>query len=92
VAVVSSDDYRRGQWRALNDVLGYLNTLEDRIVDKATIYRAVADMRPSVAQPHELGAREAIHWCIFYDSNCPSMCATKCRLASPHPGYGIEHD
>lgn len=74
VTVVSSHDYRRGQWRALNDVLGFLNTLEDQRADKATIYKAVAAMRPGAGDgqpldrekllalgylPAELDAREA---------------------------------
>ena len=41
--------YVSGQWRALNDVLNYLNTLDVQQVSKKEIYRAVFDMRPS---PH----------------------------------------
>lgn len=36
-----------GRWRALNDVLAYLNTLETQTVNKADIYRAVMAMRPT---------------------------------------------
>jgi len=41
-------NYARGQWRALNDVLAFLNTLELTTVDKTEIYKAVHDMRPSL--------------------------------------------
>lgn len=36
----------RGQWAAFDRVLAYLNTLEDKKVDKAEIYKAVMAMRP----------------------------------------------
>lgn len=35
-----------GQWRAYNEVLGYLNTLEDNYVNKKEIYKYVFALRP----------------------------------------------
>lgn len=43
---MSSLDHISGQWDAYNRVLNFLNTLEDNLVDKKKIYKAVSDMRP----------------------------------------------
>jgi hypothetical protein len=48
--IESPRDFERGQWRALNDVLGYLNTLEDKMVDKTEIYKAVMAMKPAKSE------------------------------------------
>ncbi len=37
----------RAQWSAFNSVLHYLNTLENKLVDKREIYAAIMEMRPS---------------------------------------------
>jgi len=38
--------YIQGQWEAFDRILFYLNTLENRTIDKHTIYGAVMQMRP----------------------------------------------
>lgn len=43
---MSSIDFIRGQWLAYGKVLDYLNTLENKQVDKRDIYHKVFDMRP----------------------------------------------
>lgn len=42
------EEYGRimGQWEAFNRVLNWINTQEDRLVDKHAMYRAVSAMRP----------------------------------------------
>lgn len=44
---VYSQDVISAEWRAYNNVLNFLNTLEDSVVKKSVIYRAVMDMRPA---------------------------------------------
>lgn len=39
-------EYRRGQWAAYNEVLNWLNTLEEQKIDKKEIYKVVSAMRP----------------------------------------------
>lgn len=49
-----------GQWRALNDVLAYLNTLEDKVVRKSDVFRFVMDMRPSPSPMFPEGDRSGV--------------------------------
>lgn len=44
------DDYTRGQWDAFNRVLGFLNTLEDVMIDKTFIYKNLMEMYPKVKE------------------------------------------
>jgi hypothetical protein len=41
-------DYERGQWHSIDRMLAYLNTLEDRYIDKHTIYGYLMQMRPEL--------------------------------------------
>lgn len=38
--------HRAGMWAGFNEVLNYLNTLEDATITKKTIYAAVQSMKP----------------------------------------------
>lgn len=38
----------RGARAAYDNILNYLNTLEDRLVDKSKIYKAVFEMNPPI--------------------------------------------
>jgi hypothetical protein len=38
--------YEMGQWATLNRILNYLNTLEDREVDKVRLYHEIFEWRP----------------------------------------------
>lgn len=40
------DSFISGQWRAYNEILGYLNTLEDNLTDKTEIYKYIINLRP----------------------------------------------
>jgi hypothetical protein len=35
-----------GQWRAYNEILGHLNTLEENLVNKKEIYKYIINLRP----------------------------------------------
>jgi len=41
-----SEDYRRGQWAALDRVLQLLNTIEERHIDRSKLYAMILDLRP----------------------------------------------
>lgn len=52
--------FDRGAWAAFNEVLFYLNTLNDATPSKTVLYKQIFEMRPSLlyAQRRALGDSE----------------------------------
>lgn len=54
---MKNEDYKRGfvsgQWHAYNEVLGFLNTLENVMTDKTEIYKYVFNLRPKKEEKNE---------------------------------------
>jgi len=46
-------DYVKGQWHSLNRVLNYLQTLDDKLVNKNSLFAAILDMRPEPENNNE---------------------------------------
>ena len=54
-----SDDFIRGAWFAFDEVLGWINSQNEQIIDKKKLYKQVMELRPQALYSKHLEATRA---------------------------------